>query len=146
MPVPVFRFDGPRRFVIMNTDPTLLITDDDLDFRESLGSLFKARGFQTLMAADGCEACDVVQQRNVHLVLIDFHMPGMTGLEALRIIKQFNPELPVILMSALLDDQMSNELLAADAFAVHSKPIDISRIRNDVSTALQTIYNWSIDC
>jgi CheY-like chemotaxis protein len=129
----------------MFTSPTLLITDDDHDLRESLGSVFASRGFHTLLAADGCEACDVVQQNEVHLVLIDYHMPRMSGLEALQTIKKFNRQLPVILMSARLDDQMSSELLAADAFAIHAKPIDISRIRSDVSAALRTIYNWSVD-
>ncbi len=129
----------------MNVCPTLLITDDDDAMRESLGSLFRTRGCNTLMAADGREACEVVQTTEVHLVLIDFHMPRMTGLEALRSIKQYKQEMPVILMSARLDEQMSDQLMEADAFAVHSKPLDISRIRQDVSTALQTIYNWSMD-
>ncbi|MDG2014620.1 MAG: response regulator, partial [Pirellulaceae bacterium] len=83
---------------------------------------------------------------DVHLVLIDYHMPFMSGLEALRTIKNRKRLIPVILMSAQLDDQMSAEALAADAWSVHPKPLDISRIRGDVSSALQTIYNWSIDC
>ncbi len=121
--------------------PTLLISDDDSDLRESLGDLFAAGGFDTLFAEDGREAFDVVCHRDVHLVLIDFHMPRMTGLEALRLIKQFRRELPVILMSAELDDRMSVE--AADAFAIHKKPVDIHQIRNDVSSALKAIYNWT---
>lgn len=129
----------------MDFCPTLLITDDDYALRESLGSLFESRGCNTLMAADGREACDVVHSTEVHLVLIDFHMPRMTGLEALRAIKQYNRNLPVIMMSACLDDQMSDQLRQADAFSIHSKPLDISRVRQDVSAAFQTIYNWTID-
>jgi len=129
----------------MQATPTLLITDDDHALRESLGSIFQARGCQTLLAGDGKEACEVVQSNDVHLVLIDFHMPRMTGLEALREMKRLDQKLPVILMSAALDEEMSNELKLADAFAIHTKPLDISRIRNDVATALRTIYQWSID-
>jgi len=130
----------------MELSPTLLITDDDHALRESLGSLFEARGFKTLMAADGHQALDLVDCEDIHLVLIDYHMPHMSGLETLRTIKNRQRSMPVILMSARLDDQMSKEVLAADAWSVHPKPLDISRIRSDVSTALRTIYNWSIDC
>ncbi len=134
-----------RNTSVMKNCPTLLITDDDHALRESLGSLFQASGFNTLMAANGREACEVVDCEDVHLVLIDYHMPFMTGLEALRTIKSSKRSIPVILMSAQLDDQMSEAAFAADAWSVHPKPLDISRIRGDVSSALQTIYNWSID-
>lgn len=126
----------------MITDaPTLLISDDDSDLRESLGAVFAAGGFETVYAGDGREAFDVVCHRDVHLVLIDFHMPRMTGLEAMHLIKKYRSEMPVILMSAELDENMT--LQAADAFAVHKKPVDIRQIRSDVCSALKTIYNWS---
>ena len=126
--------------------PKLLITDDDDDLRESLAAAFAARGLDTVQAADGQEAYDVVQRQDIHLVLMDFHMPRMTGLEALRLIKKFDQRLPVILMSAGLDPAISREVWEADAFAIHSKPIDMARIRHDVSNALHKVYNWLIDC
>ena len=52
----------------------MLITDDDRDIRETLGSIFEPRGFHTLLARDGKEALDLVQQEEVHVVLIDMHM------------------------------------------------------------------------
>ena len=129
----------------MDFNPTLLITDDDDAMRESLGSLFARTGFTTLLAADGLEACEAVQHREIHIVLIDYHMPRMNGLEALQTIKKLNRNLPVILMSGAIDEEMSDQLLKADAFSIHSKPIDIARMRQDVSTALRAIYNWTID-
>ena len=85
-----------------------------------------------------------VRQANP-VVISDIDMPRMTGLEALLAMKQLNRQLPVIMMSAQLDDQMSAQLRRADAFAIHSKPLNISQIRRDVSSALQTIYDWTID-
>ncbi len=129
----------------MNFTPTFLITDDDLDLRDSLGSLFNASGVRTLFAGDGKEACQLVQTTEVHLVLIDFHMPRMTGLEALRVIKQHKQQLPVILMSAELNQEMSEAVIAADAYSVHTKPIRIDRIRRDIASAMRLAYDWTID-
>ena len=122
--------------------PTLLITDDDADLRESLGSIFEDRGFRTVLARDGREAVDVVCDKPIHVVLIDFHMPRMTGLEALRAIRKTKASLPVILMSAELDEALSREVLGADAFSVHRKPVDLRLIESDVFRALSSVYNW----
>ncbi len=126
--------------------PRMLISDDDRDLRESLSQFFVSKGFETLLAEDGRQALELVCNQEVHVVLIDFNMPRMTGLEALKQIKQHHFELPVILMSAELDHQLAQQVLSANAFSVHAKPINIADIRTDVSRALRTIYNWSIDC
>jgi CheY-like chemotaxis protein len=128
----------------MIISPTLLISDDDFDLRESLGGMFSARGFETVLAGDGREAWDVVRHRDVHLVLIDFHMPRMTGFEAMRLMKEYRRELPVILMSAEMDDALSRQVLDADAWSVHKKPVDIMKIQADVFDALRSTYNWNM--
>ncbi len=62
------------------TSPTLLITDDDRDFRETLQNVFEPRGFRTLLAGDGKEALDVVQSQDVHL--LDHYRAHIIGAEA----------------------------------------------------------------
>ena len=63
--------------------PSLLITDDDSDFRETLQVVFEPQGFRTLLAGDGEEAIEIVRHEEVHLLLLDMHMPKLTGLETL---------------------------------------------------------------
>ena len=69
--------------------PSLLITDDDPAFRETLRVVFEPEGYRTLLAGTGEEALDIVRNQEVHLVLLDMHMPRLTGLETLRQVKQF---------------------------------------------------------
>ena len=64
--------------------PSLLITDDDPGFRETLRVIFEPKGFRTLLAGDGDEALKIVHNETVHVVLLDMHMPKLTGLETLR--------------------------------------------------------------
>jgi CheY-like chemotaxis protein len=65
--------------------PSILITDDDRGFRETLRGVFEPEGFQTLLAEDGAQAIDIVRSFDVHLLLLDMHMPRLTGLETLRL-------------------------------------------------------------
>ena len=67
----------------MVVSPSLLITDDDRDFRETLRDVFEPRGFHTVLASDGVEALEIVRTREIHLVLIDMHMPRLSGMEAI---------------------------------------------------------------
>ncbi len=122
--------------------PSLLITDDDPAFRETLQVVFEPEGFRTILARDGEEALQIVRSREVHLVLLDMHMPRLTGLETLRLVKQFKALMPCILMSAELDEQIVEQARLARAFSVLSKPITRSQITRIVRQALRRTYDW----
>ena len=101
--------------------PSLLITDDDPGFRETLRVIFEPKGFRTLLAGDGEEALKIVRNETVHLVLLDMHMPRLTGLETLRMLKEFRAMLPCILLSAQLDELIIEQARLAHAYLVLSK-------------------------
>jgi len=122
--------------------PSLLITDDDRDFRETLQSAFEPRGFRTILAGDGEEALHIVRSREVHLVLLDMHMPRLSGLETLRRVKQLKSMLPCILLSAELDEMIVHQARLAHAFSVLSKPISLVQITGVVRQALRRTYDW----
>jgi CheY-like chemotaxis protein len=122
--------------------PSLLITDDDPGFRETLRIVFEPKGFRTILAGDGEEALKIVRHETVHVVLLDMHMPRLTGLETLRMMKQFRALLPCILLSAQLDDGIIEQAKLADAFSVLSKTLPVRQITGTVRQALQNTYAW----
>jgi CheY-like chemotaxis protein len=122
--------------------PSLLITDDDDDFRETLRGVFEPRGFRTLLAGNGEEALDIVHTQEVHLILLDVHMPKLTGLETLRLVKQFKALLPCILLSAELDEFILEEARREHAFSVLAKPVTLRQLTGVVQQALEWAYNW----
>ncbi len=128
---------------VTGATPNLLITDDDLGFRETLRGVLEPMGFRTFMASDGEEALAVVRREEVHLVLLDMHMPRLTGLETLRLLKQIKVVLPCIILSANADDELREEARRADAFSVLSKPVSRINLTTIVRTALRRTYNWS---
>jgi CheY-like chemotaxis protein len=122
--------------------PSLLITDDDREFRETLQGVFEPRGFRTLLAGDGEEALRIVRTEEVHLVLLDVHMPKLTGVETLRLVKQFRAMLPCILLSAQWDDMLVEQAQSAEAFLLLSKPVTLRQITGAVRQALERTYAW----
>lgn len=124
------------------TEPHLLITDDDSDFRTTLRAVLEPRGFRMSEAADGSEAVRIVHEREIHLVLMDMHMPRVTGLQAIREVKQINAQLPCILISAALDDQIVRQAEQIPVFSILSKPVSIQELTQTVIQALDKNYAW----
>ncbi len=122
--------------------PSMLIADDDPDFRETLQGIFEPRGFNTILAGDGEEALHVIHSQEVHLVLLDMHMPRLTGLETLRRVKQFRTLLPCILLSAELDTLIIEQARLAQAFSILSKPVTLHQLTGVVGQALRQTYDW----
>ena len=122
--------------------PSMLITDDDRAFRETLGGLFEQRGFHTMLAKDGQEAFEIIQRHKVHVVLLDMNMPRLTGLETIRRVKRVYAAVPCILLSAEMNEALAEQARQADAFSTHAKPISLPEITLTVSLAMRITYDW----
>jgi CheY-like chemotaxis protein len=124
--------------------PTLLITDDDRDFRETLREVFEPRGFRTHMAGDGEEALKIIGSERIHIVLIDMQMPRLTGLETIRRLRQTDLtfRLPCILISGALDAAIEEEARRQQAFRILSKPVRLREVTGVVQEALRQAYDW----
>ena len=113
-----------------------MVVDDDESIRK-LMRLALATRFEVLEAADAFEAIELVRTREVEVVVIDLMMPGMTGVQAVPLLKEkARGPLPVLLLTAL-DDQVHRNLgLEAGADDYLSKPIDrrelVLRVHNFV--------------
>ena len=126
----------------MIQQPSILLTDDDLGFRETLRAMLEPRGYRTFEAGDGLEALDIVTRESIHLVLLDYHMPKLTGIETMRRVKQVRELLPCILVSAEMDEQMRREAEAAQVYSVLTKPVSLSQVTSTVDDALRATYGW----
>jgi len=124
------------------TAPSILITDDDRGFRETVRGMLEPRGFRTVTASSGEEALKIVSLEPVHLLLLDMHMPRLTGIETVHRIRQLNSRLPCVLLSAALDEMIIRQAQLADVFAILAKPVSRHDITNTVDEALRRIYGW----
>ena len=83
----------------LETQPTLLLVDDDQTIVESLTPFLERAGFHVIVASDGAAALDKVQSHKPELVILDVLMPRLDGREVLRRIRKLNLWTPVILLT-----------------------------------------------
>jgi CheY-like chemotaxis protein len=122
---------------------SILITDDDQGCREALREIFEPEGYRTYLASSGEEALDIVQVESVHVALLDLHMPTLTGLETLTLVRQVNALLPCILVTADATEQVMRQAFQARAYSVIPKPVSKNVVLYTVVRALVAAYgNW----
>jgi CheY-like chemotaxis protein len=121
-------------------DYRILITDDDDSCRETLREILEPQGFSTLLASSGEEALDIARQESIHLVLLDMHLPRMTGLETLRLLHQIRSLLPCILVTADTSDALLRQACQAQAYSVLHKPVSRGSVLYTISRALIRFY------
>ena len=119
----------------------VLIADDDRGNRDALSELLKAKGFDVIQAADGSEAVEIVQVNMIHLVLFDMHMPRLTGLEALNVLRQtLHKVLPAVLMTADATSELMRQAFLAQVFSVIPKPVNKNIVLHTLTQALAKVY------
>ena len=120
---------------------SILIADDDRGNREALGEVLQNRGFNTVLAKDGGEAVEIVQVQMVHLVLFDMHMPRLTGLEALNLLRQtLHKVLPAVLMTADASSELMKQAFLAQVYSVIPKPVNKNIVLHTLARALEQVY------
>ncbi len=127
-------------------EPKLLVADDDRDFRESLDEDFSRRGKVTTLAAGGQEALDICRHVDqLHLVILDVHMPRLSGLEALQQMRALSAApVPCVLMSAQMDDKIVRQAESLQTAGLLSKPFTLRTLTTTVETILRQSYGWEL--
>jgi nitrogen regulation protein NR(I) len=115
----------------------ILIVDDDSSMRYSLNRMLEGQGLGVSLAKNGIEALERFAQDQPDLVVMDIKMPGKSGLEVLREIKERDPKALVILMTAFGTTETAIEAMKFGAFDYILKPFDIPQMRGLVERALE---------
>ncbi|WP_318247678.1 MULTISPECIES: response regulator [Solibacillus] len=115
----------------------ILIVDDQRGIRLLLNELFKKEGFITHLAANGYDALKIAEENAVDCVLLDMKIPGMDGLEILARLKSKNSYLPVIMMTAYVEQHMIDTATELGVTKYFSKPFNIFEIRDEVKKILK---------
>lgn len=113
----------------------ILLVDDEADFLEALSERMRTRGMEVTTSASAKEALDAVEQGSYDAVVLDLMMPDVDGLEALRILKEKDPKLQVILLTGHATVEKGVEAMKRGALDLLEKPTDIETLTEKIKEA-----------
>ncbi len=114
----------------------ILLIDDDEGLTHFLSRFFKRKGYEVTGCASGQAALDAMAGQSFDLIMLDYKMPGMNGLEALKKIKAAQVKTPVILMTAYANTDTAIEAMKRGAYDYLVKPFERQELSRIVSEAL----------
>jgi two-component system, NtrC family, response regulator AtoC len=121
----------------MMPSATILVVDDEQLIRWSLAERLRADGYEVVEAPTGGEALDRVTD-GVDLVLLDYKLPDIDGVTVLRKIKEHDPDILVILLTAFATIETAVEAMKIGAYHFANKPYNLDDISLTVAKALET--------
>ena len=111
----------------------VLVVDDEQSVRQCTVHAVQRLGLSAAGCADGVEALRYIKTGpHTDLVILDFMMPGLNGLETLRLLKQVRPDLPVLIVSGFCRNETASELLQAGAAGFLQKPFTLEEVSREL--------------
>jgi DNA-binding NtrC family response regulator len=121
----------------------VLLVEDDDSLRTCLGEFLASHGWEVGATAFGKDAMAMARRQRFDFTILDFHLPGMTGLELFQQLAAIRP-LPAILMSGLASANEAALARRAGFFTFLRKPLELDRLRQSVQQLIQTHFGGPI--
>ena len=134
----------PRRSLSEPRLPAILIVDDDEDIALVLRDLLEHAGYRVQIAGTGADALAKAKADSFAAVLLDLMLPDMDGLSILALLKQIDPALPVIMLTAFVEVAKKHASLTEGAFGYLTKPYDTEELKAIVARAV-TVKHLSLE-
>jgi len=113
----------------------VLIVDDEKDFLEIIAERLGVRGMDVSTATSAEDALHMVEEKSYDVVIMDFMMPSLDGFKALKLLKQKQPEIQIILLTGNVPQQKRLEAKKLGALDVIEKPPDLKALIQKIKKA-----------
>ena len=117
---------------------TLLFVDDEAVYLQMMQEFFEMRGHHVVTADNGYEALPKVKEIHPDAVFLDIRMPGMDGVETFRLIREFDADMPIVIVSGYTSEELARDLLKDGAFDFVTKPVEMRRLA-EIAGHLETL-------
>ena len=120
---------------------TILLVDDDKEFRKAMKKMFENSGYAAVIAADGNEALDALSNEDFDLVISDLRMPNLNGVELMEELRRRGLETPIVFLTAFGEVESYMDLMNLGAFEYLNKPVKSKEILEVVRRATESHTN-----
>ena len=110
------------------TNGLLLWVDDEIELLKAHLLFLEKKGYEVMTVTNGSDAIDLCRQHNFDLVLLDEQMPGLSGLETLRRIKELQPSLPVVMVTKSEEENIMEQAIGQKIADYLIKPVNPNQI------------------
>ena len=114
----------------------ILIVDDDVNMREMLYNAFRRQGYNVITAANGDDAIRVGSAKSPDLILLDFDMPGINGIEVLKKIREQDAKTKIVMLTGLGTDELEKQARSLGASGFLRKTLGVEIITKAVNEIL----------
>jgi DNA-binding response OmpR family regulator len=121
----------------MSTKPHILIADDELVERQTLSDILRLEGYHVSVVANGEAAVDFVRMNPVDLLVLDLRMPGMSGLDVIKVVNRIQPDAEIILLTAHGSMESAIEALRSRVHDYLLKPASPAQIVDTIRRGLE---------
>lgn len=121
--------------MIAMRDKKLLIVDDDEDTCATLSDILTDLGYQVTVSYRGCDALDLLKQQPYPLALLDYKLPGMTGVELFQRMRDISGDIEGLLVTAFVSTETEEKAEDVGLRCVIRKPVDVPRLLASIDAA-----------
>ena len=133
-------FDAmPDKVQTKNQDMKILIIDDERSIRNSLKEILTDEGYETDVAEDGLQGCEMAEKEKYNAIFCDIKMPNMDGIEVLDRLHESGVDAAIIMISGHGDIDTAVECIKKGAFDFIQKPLDLNRILITIKNATEKV-------
>ena len=130
-----------ENYEVLKKHVNILLVDDDLDYIQVTAFFLKSKGYNVDVATSGADAINKVSQGDIHIVLLDYYMPELTGEDVVNKIREFNDRIIIILQTGFAGQQPPEETLKRlNIQNYHDKSDGVEKLLLQVTSAVR-IFN-----
>ncbi len=118
--------------------PRILVVDDEESIREFLEIMLKKEGYEVTTAEDGQKGLDLTKKKSFDLIISDLQMPNLTGMEFLKKVKENDPSMLFMMITAFGTTETAVEAMKVGAYDYITKPFKIDEVRINIANALKS--------
>ncbi len=117
---------------------TILLVDDDLRILEALEEILGTFGYKVISKRDSESALSLLREgTGIDLVITDYRMPGMNGVEFIMVLRQILPSVPIIILTGYCSVEVYLKSLSLGVFEYLNKPVEVKVLNQIVKSALE---------